>query len=224
MDGPHTSQGTILLRRSERGQAWIARRYRTTVRQAGRWLAGDATPDGSSQALMARDRVVGCIPVDAWTTAPEAPAPAAPAPAPIPSPGASPRPKRKRAARRAPEAPAPPAPPAPVPPAPPIPSGTPPAPAGDLRASAQQELARLDQILATPDLSKAAQLAASKAKIQVIAQLSKLDGAQITEATLLGHPAQCRVLAAIRTALEPFPDALKSVAEALRALFDREGG
>lgn len=79
---------------------------------------------------------------------------------------------------------------------------------------------RLTALLTDASLSTAARIQTERALSTTLSALTKAEGTQISESTVVKHPAHRRVMAAILSALEPFPEALRAVADALHA---REG-
>lgn len=83
---------------------------------------------------------------------------------------------------------------------------------GELVAQATRLRALLSQ-----DLTASAAIQVERALSQTLGAVARLDGVQITETTIVRHPAHRRVMAVIFSALEPYPDAARAVADALKA-------
>lgn len=86
----------------------------------------------------------------------------------------------------------------------------------DTRDKLQSQVQRLEALLGE-SLSASSAVQVEKALGSALSSLSKLDGAQITETTLLRHPAHQRLMATIFAALQAFPEAARAVADALKA-------
>jgi transcriptional regulator with XRE-family HTH domain len=94
-----------------------------------------------------------------------------------------------------------------------------PATALDTRSELVEQVGRLRRLIGE-GLSPAASVQVERALGQALVALSKIDGTTITELTIVRHPAHRRVMAVILAALEPYPEAMRAVADALKA---REG-
>lgn len=87
----------------------------------------------------------------------------------------------------------------------------------DTRAKLEAQVRRLEALLGA-ELSASASVQVERALGQALGAIAKLDGTQITEPVLVRHPAHQRVMAVVFSALESYPDAARSVADALRAV------
>lgn len=90
----------------------------------------------------------------------------------------------------------------------------------DTASELRDQVARYRLMLEDDRLSPDARVKAERGLSTVLTALARLDGIQITESTIVRHPAFRRVMAAVLSALEPFPAALRAVADVLHA---REG-
>jgi transcriptional regulator with XRE-family HTH domain len=89
----------------------------------------------------------------------------------------------------------------------------------DTRSELVEQVCRLRRLIGE-NLSPAASVQVERALGQALVAISKIDGTAITELTIVRHPAHRRVMAVILAALEPYPEAMRAVADALKA---REG-
>lgn len=87
---------------------------------------------------------------------------------------------------------------------------------GSTRDALVAQRGRLEGLLATP-LPTGQRVDAERALSATLVALQRLDGTQITESTIVRHPCTKQVLGAVLAALEPWPDAVRAVAEALHA-------
>lgn len=87
----------------------------------------------------------------------------------------------------------------------------------DTRTKLESQVRRLEALLQA-DLSATAAVQVERALGSALAALAKLDGTQISEQTLLRHPAHQRVMAVVFAALEGHPEAARAVADALKAV------
>lgn len=76
---------------------------------------------------------------------------------------------------------------------------------------------RLRTLLNRSDLSASAQVQTERALSSVLGAVARLEGVKISESTIVRHPAHRAVMAAVLGALEPFPEALRAVADVLHA-------
>lgn len=90
----------------------------------------------------------------------------------------------------------------------------------DALGGIQQEIARYDRALADPELSDLRKVAFAKARVSALRTYAQLEGTagEISESRVIRMPAFRRVLAVLRAALEPWPDALASVGKELERL------
>jgi transcriptional regulator with XRE-family HTH domain len=97
----------------------------------------------------------------------------------------------------------------------------------DPRAVAAQLAGRVRLVLAQLDASGATVDPTAASRIydrlaRTLAQLGRFDGTALTERQVIHAPASRRCIDAILTALEPWPDAMRAAASALRALENQD--